>query len=168
MFVLLAEGLGKYLTGMGEQKFNYIAGEPVVLRPNTPALPPSCLLGTPQGQSVRLTPDAVRREITIPQTTEPGNYQVRSGGIGQQALNLGFSVNLPAGSTNLRKTETATLDKHFGQGRYQLTDGRQADGMLTLRLERRRIGQELYTAVVLLLACLFGIEYVLANRIYGK
>jgi len=163
MFMLLATGIGKHLVGMGNQKFNFTIGEPVVLRPDSMTLPSSCLLGTPQGTSERLTPDPVRREIVIPSTTEPGNYTVRSGGLGQAALNLGFSANIPSGTTTLQRVDGSVLDRHFGAGNYQVVRTPQE---IEMGIARRRIGQEMYAAMMFLLACIFAAEYVFANRIY--
>ena len=163
MFMLLAEGITKHLVGMGNQKSNFTVGESVVLRPNMTTLPTSCLLGTPQGTSERLTPDPVRREIVIPTTTEPGNYSVRAGGVGQSALNMGFSANLPAGETRLQRVDNSTLDRLFGADNYQVVRTPQE---IEYGVARRRIGQDIYAAVMLLLACIFAVEYVFANRIY--
>jgi hypothetical protein len=163
MFLLLAEGVGKYLVGMGNQKFNFTIGEPVVLRPERTTLPPNCLLGTPQGKTERLTPDPIRREIAIQSTTEPGNYTVRSGGVGAAALDMGFSANIPSGATILQKVDATILDRHFGAGNYQVVRTPQE---IEMGIARRRIGQEMYAAIMLLLACLFAAEYLFANRIY--
>ena len=163
MFVLLAEGIAKHLVGMGNQKVNFIIGEPVVLRPDMTTLPTSCLLGTPQGTSERLTPDPVRREIVIPSTTEPGNYTVRAGGVGQAALDMGFSVNIPGAATVLQRADATILDRHFGEGNYQVVRTPQE---IEHGIARRRIGQEMYAVIMFLLACIFATEYVFANRIY--
>jgi len=165
MFMLLAEGIAKHLVGMGNQKSNFTVGESVVLRPSMPTLPETCLLGTPQGTSERLTPDPVRREIVIPTTAEPGNYTVRSGGTGQSALDLGFSVNLPSGETRLQRVDKAMLDRLFGENAYQVVRTPQE---IEHGIARRRVGQELYAAIMLLLACIFGVEYAFANRIYRR
>ena len=165
MFMLLAEGIGKHLVGMGNQKYNFNVGEQVVLRPNISALPKNCLLGTPTPQKPppQLTPDPVRREIVIPTTTEPGNYSVRSGGLGQSALNLGFSANIPPGATMLQKVDKTVLDRHFGAENYQIVRTPQE---IEFGIARRRIGQEIYATIILFLACLFATEYIFANHIY--
>jgi len=165
MFMLLAEGIAKHLVGMGSQKSNFTVGESVVLRPGMPMLPASCLLSTPQGTSERLTPDPVRREIVISRTTEPGNYRVRSGGAGQSALDMGFSANLRSGETRLQRVDKAVLDRHFGADKYQVVRTPQE---IEFGIARRRVGQEIYAAMMLLLACVFATEYLFANRIYQR
>jgi len=164
MFLLLAEGIAKHLVGMGNQKTNFTVGEPVVLRPNVSTLPTSCLLGTPQGTSERLTPDSINREIRITMTTEPGNYTVRSGGLGASALNLGFSANVPPGATTLQRVDATVLDRHFGVDRYTVVRTPQE---IERGIARRRVGQEIYDFIMLLLAGIFAVEYVFANRIYA-
>ena len=163
MFMLLAEGIAKHLVGMGNQKSNFTVGEPVVLRPNISTFPATCLLGKPQGPSERLIPDSARREIAISATTEPGNYTVRSGGTGQSALDLGFSANIPPGSTLLKRVDKSVLDKHFGADNYQVVRTPQE---IVFNIARRRIGQEMYATIMLFLVCLFATEYIFANRIY--
>jgi len=160
MWVMLAEGIGKHLASVGSQSSNYIIGEPVVLRPDLTPLPPSVLIGTPTPQETpwRITPDDGK--IVIVTTTEPGNYTVRAGGA---ALHLGFSVNIPANATVLQRVDTSVLDRLFGADGYQVMRTPQE---IVFGTARRRVGQEIYAAIMLLLACIFAVEYVFANRIY--
>ncbi|MDR1962998.1 MAG: VWA domain-containing protein [Planctomycetaceae bacterium] len=162
LFLLLSEGIAKYLIGVGEQRYNFVAGEPVVLRPNLETLPLTCLLGTPSGKSIRLTPDQVRREIAVSAVSEAGNYRIRSGGA-QESLDTGFSVNFAGDSTNLQKIDKATLDQILGEGNYRLA---KTPREVELGIARRRIGQELYAVVMLILAILFAVEYVFSNRFF--
>lgn len=163
MFVLLSEGIGKFLTGVGEQRFNFRTGESAVLRPDIETFPQSCLMGTPSGQSIRLNPDAVRREIRIPALAEPGNYRLRSGGA-KESLDTGFSANIDGASMNLAKIGKERLDQYFGEQNYRLVRTPQE---AELGIARRRIGQELYAPVLLMLAVFFAAEYLVSNRFYG-
>ena len=165
MWVLLAEGIGKHLVGIGNQQSNFTVGEPVVLRPNVPTLPSSCWLGMPHGIQERLSPDPIRREIVISTTTEPGNYTISAGGLGEAALNLGFSANIPSSATVLQRVDETVLDRLFGEDGYQIVRTPQE---IVLGTARRRVGQEMYATIMFLLACIFATEYVFANRIYAK
>jgi len=169
MFLPFAEGIVRHLVGLGSQKFNFTVGEPVVLRPNVATFPTSCLIGrpnTPPGSKAEyLTPDPIRREIVIPKPTEPGNYSVRSGGEGAAALNLGFSANIAAGETRLQRVDKAALDRLLGKDAYQVVRTPQE---IEFGTARKRVGQEIYAAVMLLLACIFAVEYLFANRIYKR
>jgi hypothetical protein len=76
---------------------------------------------------------------------------------------MGFSANIPDGATILQKVDAAILDRHFGKDNYQVVRTPQE---IEMGIARRRIGQEMYATIMLLLACLFAVEYVFANRIY--
>jgi len=56
------------------------------------------------------------------------------------------------------------LDRIFGIDEYQVVRTPQE---IVFGTARRRIGQDLYAVIMLLLACIFATEYVFANRIYG-
>ncbi|MDR3183131.1 MAG: hypothetical protein LBT89_09480, partial [Planctomycetaceae bacterium] len=157
----------KDLTGSAERKYNFSLGEPAVisLSPAT-SVPASCQLATPEGKSVRLTPDAARRLINIDsqENTDiliPGNYRIRSGG--KAALDIGFSLNIPPGQTNLSKVDIKVLDGQFGVNNYRLVRTPQE---IERSLARRRIGSEMYAFLMLILAAVFAAEYIFANRFY--
>lgn len=166
MFLPLSEGLVKYLIGEAELSFNYVAGEPIVLHQSTTRsdeFPATCLLTTPSGTSVRLTNDARQRQVRVPSTTEPGNYRIRSGGE-RQSLDIGFSVNLPADEMRLQRIDRNRLDRFFGDNNYRLV---RTPREIETGVARRRIGQELYTAILLALIAVFVTEYAFSNRFYG-
>ena len=162
MFLLYSEGIANYLLGEGERNFNFKAGEHIVIRPKQETLPPTCLMATPLGESLRLTPDALRREISVATATEPGNYRIRSGGA-KESLDTGFSVNLPGDEMNLRRIGPPRLDQAFGEGSYRLA---KTPTEIERNIARRRVGQELYGAVLLLLLAVFATEYIVSNRFY--
>ena len=164
MFLLYAEGMANYLLGEGERVFNFKAGEHVVIRPKQETLPPTCLMATPSGESIRLTPDTQKREINAATATEPGNYRIRSGGA-KEALDTGFSVNLSGDEMNLRRIGPPRLDQAFGEGNYRLA---KTPAEIERNIVRRRVGQELYAAVLLLLLTIFAAEYVWSNRFFGS
>jgi len=162
MFLLYSEGIANYLLGEGERNFNFKAGEHIVIRPKQETLPPTCLMATPLGESLRLTPDALRREISVATATEPGNYRIRSGGA-KESLDTGFSVNLPGDEMNLRRIGPPRLDQAFGEGNYRLA---KTPTEIERNIARRRVGQELYGAVLLFLLAVFATEYIVSNRFY--
>lgn len=163
MFVLLAEGFAKYLVGTAQRNFNFKAGEPIVIRPDLETIPATCLLGTPSGASIRLAPDVQRREIGVPSATELGNYRIRSGGA-RESLDTGFSVTLSGGETVLERIDVKRLDDCFGDKNYRLV---RTPREIEHGIARRRVGQELYTGILLLLALVFAGEYLLSNRFHG-
>ncbi len=164
MFVLLSEGIAKYLVGESDRNYNFLAGENVILRPMMEMLPATALLATPSGASIRLTPDTVKKEISVAAATEPGNYRIRSGGA-KESLDTGFSVNVSGTEMSLRRIGVPQLDQAFGEGNYRLV---KTPAEIERGIARRRVGQELYAAVLILLLIVFATEYVFANRFYGS
>ncbi|MDR2643713.1 MAG: BatA domain-containing protein [Planctomycetaceae bacterium] len=160
MFVLLTDGITKYLTGTAEQQFIFNTGEPIIIRPTIEKMPETALLGTPDGKSIRLTPNTTQKEIAIPPITETGNFRIRSGGE-QGSLDTGFSVNYHSNETAVRKIDKSQLDRFFGENNYHLVHSPKE---IEQNMTRRRIGMELYTVVILLLAAIFVTEYLFATR----
>jgi hypothetical protein len=68
------------------------------------------------------------------------------------------------GATVLQRVDATVLDRHFGADKYKVVRTPQE---IEMGIARRRIGQEIYPAIMLLLAALFAVEYVFANRIYA-
>jgi hypothetical protein len=160
MFVLLMDGIAKYLTGAAEQRFIFNAGEPIVIRPVVENMPETALLGMPDGRSIRLTPNTTQKEINVPATVDSGNFQIRSGGA-QGLLDTGFSVNYNGDETILRKIDKTQLDRLFGENNYHLVRNPKE---IEQKMSRRRIGMELYTTIILILAIIFVTEYIVAIR----
>jgi hypothetical protein len=164
MFVLLMEGVAKYLTGSAEQRFIFNVGEPVVIRSAIEKMPETALLGMPDGKSIRLTPNTTQKEINIPATTDSGNFRIRSGG-SQGSLDTGFSTNYDGDDTNLRKIDKEQLDRFFGENNYHLVRTPQE---IDQKISRRRVGMELYSVILLLLVIIFVTEYIFASRFREK
>lgn len=166
MFLLLSEGIARFLVGAAEQNFNFQAGQPIVVHPDwsgtQDAFPSTCLLGTPSGASVRLSPDVQRREISIPSTSEPGNYRIRSGGA-RESLDTGFSVNLAGQDMILRRIDERRLEQILGEKNFKLV---RTPREIETGIARRRVGQELYTFFLVLLVFVFAAEYIFSNRFY--
>ncbi|MDR1054037.1 MAG: BatA domain-containing protein [Planctomycetaceae bacterium] len=164
MFVLLMEGVAKYLTGSAEQRFIFNVGEPIVIRPAIEKMPETALLGMPDGKSIRLTPNTTQKEINIPATTDSGNYRIRSGG-SQGSLDTGFSTNYNGDETKLRKIDKEQLDRLFGENNYHLV---RTPKEIDQKISRRRVGMELYSVILLLLVIIFVTEYIFASRFREK
>ncbi|MDR1924457.1 MAG: BatA and WFA domain-containing protein [Planctomycetaceae bacterium] len=162
MFVLLMEGVAKYLTGTSEQKYIFQVDEPVVIRPTVEKMPETALLGMPDGQSIRLTPDTINKQISITAKLETGNFRIRSGG-SQGSLDTGFSVNYSNNETILRKISKEQLNKLLGKNNYHLVKKTEE---IEQKIARRRVGTELYTSLIILLAILFAAEYIFSNYFY--
>ncbi|MDR2345627.1 MAG: BatA domain-containing protein [Planctomycetaceae bacterium] len=164
MFVLLMEGIAKYLTGAAEQRFIFNIGESIIIRPEIEKIPETALLGMPDGKSIRLTPNIVQREISVPAPVEAGNFTIRSGGA-MGSLNTGFSVNYVAEETLIRKIDKTNLDSFFGENNYHLV---RTPEEINKKMARHRIGIELYSIILLILVIIFVAEYIFAGLFRGK
>ena len=91
-----------------------------------------------------------------------GSYQVDSAA-GEVDYHSGFSLNLPAGESDLRRLESRDLDSLLGEGRYSVN--RDTRGLET-NIMTNRLGQEMYSFVVGLLVIVFAIEQFTAAWFY--
>ncbi|HBT76306.1 MAG TPA: hypothetical protein DEB39_05135 [Planctomycetaceae bacterium] len=170
VFYALIDGVARYLVGAGEQIYNFRLSQPAVVRLDTDsapgrAFPPTCLLSVPGMKSgLRLDTDVPERTIRYPATDRVGNYRLRSGGT-DEIRDSGFSVNYPKDTWNLRRVTRERLDEIFGADSYRIVT---TPAEIEIGIARRRVGQELYVPVFLLLCTVFLGEYLFANFFYGK
>ncbi len=73
-------------------------------------------------------------------------------------------MNIPDGATNLQRIGADRLNTVLGEGNYKLVRTPQE---IEQGIARRRVGQELFPLVMMLLAALFAAEYVFSNRFYS-
>ncbi len=66
---------------------------------------------------------------------------------------------------NLRKIDKSRLDGFLGEGNYRIARTPQE---IEIGIARRRIGQELYAMIMVMLTALFAAEYIFSNRFYGR
>jgi hypothetical protein len=159
-FVLVYE-LMQYAVRSGQARLNLLAGETAVL-PNDPTeYPERYTLFTPLDQPQ----DVLAREgrISVRFTDQPGAYRLR--GQMHGPLVRGFAVNLSGDTSDLTRLPRERLDEILGRGRYKIA--RNQDEIDRV-VGNDRIGSEFYPLLVTLLACVMGIEHVLANRFYRK
>ncbi len=122
-FMMLANGTALYLVGSGEERFNYEAGETVVLQLPEEQRKLVFSLRTPEGEEFPQSIDPKTGAITITTTSTPGNYELRSGGT-QGGVRRGFSVNIPAASTNLTRLTREEFSELLGKNRFRLSRGK--------------------------------------------
>jgi hypothetical protein len=160
-FVLVYEMMGN-LVRSSQSRLNLLAGETVVL-PNDPAeYPDRYQLFTPLDQPQ----DVLARDgrLTIRFTEHPGAYRLRGQ---KQATPLvrGFAVNLSGDTSDLARLPRERFDEILGRGRYKMAKSKEE---IDRAVGNDRIGSEFYPLLVTLLACVLGIEHVLANRFYRR
>ena len=75
----------------------------------------------------------------------------------------GFSLNLPASESDLRRLEPRELDSLLGEGRYTVNRDPRS---LERNIMTNRLGQEMYSFVVGLLVIVFALEQFTAAWFY--
>lgn len=154
-FVLVNE-IMLYLVQSGDARLNYLCGETAVL-PND-AGPDRYQLFTPSEQPQDVTPRDGR--LTVRFTEHPGGYRLR----GQQGgpVLRGFAVNLPADDTDLARVTPEQLHPALGE-RFHLAKNQEE---IDRAVGSARVGSEFYPLLMAMVALIFGLEHVLANRFY--
>jgi hypothetical protein len=159
-FALVYEMM-RSLVKSGQTQLNLMAGETAVL-PNDPAeYPDRYQLFTPLDQPQDVL--ASNGRVTIRFTEQPGAYRLR--GQKNGPLVRGFAVNLAADTSDLTRLPRERLDEILGRGHYHLARSKDE---INRAVGTDRIGSEFYPLLVALLACLLGMEHVLANRFYRR
>lgn len=161
-FVMLVNESTLYLVGSHAARLNYVSGQMVVIPVAGEGMLTSCVLTTPQGDEFRQNIDPEREAIVVTSTATPGQYRLRAGG-DEGSLATGFSVNLPPQITMLARLDEAELTATFGESGFQLVREREE---IDRELSAGRVGRELYSWLIGLLAVVLAAEFWLANRFY--
>lgn len=164
-FMMLADQMMMYLAGSLEGRVNYQMGQTAHL-PLASDIPPQTafLIGKPEGQSqtIRRRPQDNELTVAAPDIASPGNYLVQ-GTVEGRLIKKGFSVNLPAGITQLDRVEKAQIEQALQGFPVQIARNKEE---INLAVGKGRVGQEIFSLLALILALVLGGEYVLANRFY--
>jgi hypothetical protein len=161
-FLLLVRGILFDQVKSGDERLNYLAGQPAVLRRRSPTDPDTYLLFSPRGgrpQEVSAETDTI-----IVKTTEAvGAYRMKAKGGGFPVR--GFCVNLPPSASDLTRAAPQQLDEAIGAGNYKLFHSRDE---IQPGIDADRRGREFYSSLILMVAVLLAMEHLLANRFYPK
>jgi len=163
-FFMLTNEMLLYLAGSGDQQLNYPAGQSVVIHLPDNERQMIFSLRTPEGEEYPQTVDQKSGTITVSTTQSPGNYLLRAGG-SQSGVRRGFSVNIPASSTDLARLGREDLTAILGDGRYRLSRG---VAEIQRDVNLGRAGHELYPLLIILVALALGLEHLLANKFYRR
>jgi hypothetical protein len=164
-FVILADGMMSYLVGSSEQQLNYLVGQTAVLRLDPKAEHPSYGLTAPEGIRIDLTPDLGRHLLMVSSTDSAGNYRITAGGSTSSGVDQGFSVNLAPEQTELERLAAEDLARVFGPHDYHLARNREE---LEGKVSYQRVGRQLFSMLIILVAVVLGIEQFMANRFYKE
>jgi len=162
-FVLTQETAG-YLVGSGDEQFNHVAGDTVVMQLPEKQRSLVFTLRTPQDLLIPQTVDERQGTLTVSATEAAGNYQLQAGG-SEGGVRRGFSANVPLAVTQLDRIESDELDKFLGAERYRLARSQEE---ITRDVNLGRVGVELYPLLIVLVALVLGLEHVIANRFYRR
>ena len=166
-FIEVMDQTVPYLAGVAGDRLNFDAGETVSL-PIDPGrrFANYVVTGPGSARSDPLTPAANASSLEIDPPQALGQWSVVASGPEGSAANLGFSVNAPAGESELAPMDRKALDSMFeGKDRYQLAAS--LDELKKAEIETR-IGRELFPWLMLLILALVTAENFLANKFHRE
>lgn len=159
---VLTQRLVDYLSGSSSDRWNYLVGDLAQIK-----LPvdsgDSALLSLPSGESLQQTLNTSRGIATIASTGAVGSYRLRSGGQAS-GWERGFSINLRAEATDLRKANIEQVTQSFGKLPHRIVTG-------NLDWDRKggaaRGDLDLFEPLAFCALFLFLLEFVFSNRFYA-
>ena len=161
-FVVLANEMMHYLTRASAQQYNYTAGDDAVVELNPDLKLQRYLLAKPGLEQVPGTVPQNATTLIIERPDQVGHYEVIAAA-DQPAFNAGFSVNLPASESDLTPLETSDFDEFFGENRYRVAKDLEN---LERVISDRRLGQEMFSYVLLFVIAVFVAEHFVSNHFY--
>jgi hypothetical protein len=161
-FVALANEMMRYLVSGGQDRLNYLAGQTAVVRLDDAHRAAIVSLATPRGDQIRTPVDEKQNAILVTSTEVPGNYRVRAGG-GDDAVDLGFSINFPPQISQLERVAEADLKSQLAGVPFRLARNRDE---IDRTISVGRAGRELFPYLMLLVVFVLACEQLLANRFY--
>lgn len=157
-FFMLMNGLFPYLTHQSGTQWNHQVGEAVdITLPGSP-VDATWQLFTPQLDWQNLRSEDGKLVVT--NTNAPGHYRLKL----NQDTSIGFSANLPAVATNVKRQDVKQLDAILGKSRFTLARGTKE---LSRGIGQARIGRELFPFLMLCVVGILAMEHLVSNRFYG-
>lgn len=158
-FVVLMNESLDYLASARRDKLNFLPGSIVTLPNDETLYPDRYQLFSPRGSVTEIL--ARNGAVTISATNELGIFRLKGARGGP--MTRGFSVRLPAGATDLTRCPPSQLEESFGKDRYQVARN---VSEIEHSLTSARRGRDFYPMLISLLAIVFAMENLLANRFY--
>jgi hypothetical protein len=163
-FFILSHQMMLYLVGSTDARLNYMAGQTAVVPLDSAAPFRSYLLTAPGDTKFPLSADPKQNALLVSATDEVGNYRVQAGGRAS-GVDRGFSVNLASRQTELTRLTKDELAGLFGDVPFRLARNQNE---IERDVSMARVGRELFSPLILLLAVLLAAECLLANRFYRE
>lgn len=164
VYLILVNQMMSYLVGSSDQQLNYLAGQTAVLSLDAKDQHDIYQVFAPGDLTFKLSADLKQHLLMVSSADQVGNYRVRAGGL-LSGVDRGFSVNLAPEQTQLERITEEELGKIFGQFDYQLA---RTEGEIERDINTARVGRELFSALILLVAGVLATEHVMANRFYRQ
>ena len=159
---VFADQLTQYLSQQASLRCNLQVGNEVALPLDRERKLKKAVLRMPDFKQRTQDIPADAKSLLFRDLSVVGSYQVDSA-TAESDFHTGFSVNLPASESDLRRLETADLDALFGEGRYTVN---RDPGSLERNVQTGRMGKEMYSMVVGFLVVIFGLEQFTATWFY--
>jgi hypothetical protein len=163
-FVMLSNEMLLYLVGTADERFNYTAGEEVILQIPEAQRGLTFTLTNPAGDVLSPNVNQVTGLLRTQATEFAGHYKLRAGGT-EDGVTRGFSVNIPASLSELTPLTKEELDARLGKGDYHLAKTKEE---IDRTVSTARTGTELFPLLILLVAALLGAEFILSNKFYKR
>jgi Aerotolerance regulator N-terminal len=157
-FFLIRGCIGS-LSGADQTRFNYTAGENILLTNDPLQWPNRYELFSPESQSVSI--EAKDGMLAIGQFESPGIYRLK--GARTPPIARAVSVNVPAADTVLNRLDQAELTQRLGEGNFRFA---RSQNEIESSVGQVRYGRELYSLLMLFVAGLFLAEQAMSNRFY--
>ena len=160
-YFILINGIADTLVANRESRVNYHVGEVVSLRNDPGLFPAKYQLFTPTADLQEVQP--VENQIQVSFIESPGAYRLK--GQLDGPILRGFSVNTPESFSDLRRVTTPELDSKLGEGKYQVAKNQED---ISFGVRQRRVGQEFFSLLILLVSFLFLLEHLMSSRFYAQ
>ncbi len=163
-FLVFADELMQYLSGLSDLQLNYLVGETPVVHLAAENQERRFLVQRPEFRQSRLLLPAGQSELAVDAVDALGNYDLRLEE-GAPGVVAGFSVNASPAESDFTSIDAADLDHLLGENRYQM-----ARNLTELKEEINiaDLGKELFPWLMALTVLLFAGEHLIANRFYEE
>ncbi|QDT89372.1 vWA domain-containing protein [Gimesia algae] len=163
-YLAFADQLTRYLIHTRSNRANYLAGEIAHYQwPASAPTPEIFLLRTPDLKQLLIQVKAGAQQVTIPETTAVGHYQLINNSSNSTRSSSGFSVNVSPFESNFTPISVNELDQFLGADRYSITHDMEG---LKRTIRTGRLGVEIFPLLATLLLLLFCLEHFTANFFY--
>ncbi len=151
-FVMLSNEMLLYLAGTADERFNFTAGEEVILQIPEAQRGMTFTLTNPAGDVLSPNVNQVTGLLRTQATEFAGQYRLRAGGT-EGGVSRGFSVNIPATLSELTRLTNDELETRFGKGTYHLAKTKEE---IDRTVSTARTGTELFPLLILLWQSCWG------------